>query len=1266
MNAADDPCRSFDAVREHLLLRDAARLARQLAGGRADPVRFARALAEAEERARQRAARAPTALHYPPELPVVQQREALLEAIRAHPVVVVCGETGSGKTTQLPKLCLELGRGLRGLIGHTQPRRLAARSVARRIAQELDGRVGDLVGFETRFDRQVAPHSLIKLMTDGILLAELQRDRDLLAYDTLIIDEAHERSLNIDFLLGWLKPLCARRPDLKVLITSATLDPERLSRHFGGCPVVQVQGRSHPVEIRYRPADPEAGLEDAVGAAIGELWHPQPRGDVLVFLPGEREIHELSRHLSGRFPRAEVLPLYSRLPAAQQDRVFSPGGAPRIVLSTNVAETSVTVPGIRYVVDTGSARINRFSPRLGVQQLHVEPVSQAAAQQRAGRCGRIGPGICIRLYEEAELLARPAFTDPEILRSHLAGVILQMTALGLGDVEGFDWVDAPESRYVNDGYRLLQTLGALDEQRRLTRLGREIARLPLDPRIARIALAGQRGPLPHAVWALAAALSVQDPHEVPPDAQTQARQKHAAWRHPRSDFLTLLQLWAQWQAWSAQHRQRALRKLAREHYLSYARMNEWEQVYQQICQLLGKDTEPAATLTPELLERHHAALHRALLAGLIDHIAHKRPGETEYQGPRGRRLRIFPGSVLARKSPPWIMSAQLAHTSQLFARVNAAVEVDWLVEAGAHLVKRSLQHPAWNAERGEVSAVEHLSLFGLPLLKRARHYGSEEPREARALFIQHALVGGEWPNKPAFLRHNLAQAEALREKEARLRRPDLLADEAQLFRFYDQRIPAEVCTCAGLRQWLATLPGAPGAVLQMQDSDLLRPGADANVEHRFPDHLQAGALRLKLSYTHDPGTDADGLSVHIPLTQLFDVPDGVVEWLVPGLRTALLEGLIRSLPQKLRRYCTPAAEYASALAASLDPAQGALLPALCTRFQAMTGVRLQPQDFAPDKLAPHLRPRLLLEDAEGRMIAEDDDLPRLRQRMGGATRSALVQTAGQHEDTACWVRDGLSDWDFGALPESVVLPGGARSYPALAALPEGVGLRLFESAAAAEAAHRAGSAALLLQRLDDRVRELRKAVASRAGTALVGTPHRAETLAQALASRAAQDVLLVQPLRTRADWQRAFEARGEFSRYALDLLDDLVRWLQQAAALRRQLRELSGRWPEATADAQAQLESLLAPGCVEAIPDEVWPRIALYLKALGVRLQRLPHKPQRDAELCALLQPHLARLPGPFHPARWVMEEWRIALFAQELRAVGSPGAGRVEALLAG
>ena len=1296
-----------------LLLRDAVRLQRQIERSQhskkpLDATRFAQELAAAQSRCATRAALKPVAISFPPELPISQARETLAKAITEHQIVVICGETGSGKTTQLPKLCLELGRGVRGLIGHTQPRRLAARSVAHRIAQELGTTLGDLVGFETRFDKRVSERTLIKLMTDGILLAELSHDRELLAYDTIIIDEAHERSLNIDFLLGWLKRLAPRRPDLKIIITSATLDPERLSKHFNDCPIHTVSGRTYPVEHYYAPPEENTDIEDAVANGVDTLWGRRaPDGDILVFLPGEREINDCTRVLAGRFPRAVVLPLYSRLPAAAQDKVFSTGGPPRIVLATNVAETSVTVPGIRYVIDTGTARMSRFNPRSGVQSLQVEAVSQAAANQRAGRCGRVGPGIALRLYAEDDFAARPAFTDPEILRSNLAGVILQMASLGLGDVDDFPWVQPPEGRHVSEGYRVLQVVGALDEERRLTPFGRQLARLPLDPRIARIALAGKGQRCEREVFALAAALSVQDPHENPLEAQTQARQKHAEWRHVKSDFLTLLGLWRRWQAASTGANQKAQRKWCKEHYVSYLRMEEWTQVYRQVVDFLADEKTAKPAEKPLTLDELYVPVHKALLAGLIDHIGVKAPEKPDYGGPRGRRFKIFPGSALAKKGPQWVMHAVIVHTSQVFARTCAAIEPEWLVEVGAHLIKRAVQHPEWDSTRGEVTAIEHLSLLGLPLLKRVRHFGSEDPIAARNIFIREGLVRGEMLGKPEFLKKNLALIESVREKEAKMRRPDLLADDAQLAAFYDARLPQDVCTVAGLKQWLHAQakggdgrreigdnttrpPKKPAALadlrqalksapatshppspvsaspLLMHEADVLRPGANADVENLFPDQITLAGVKVSLSYEHDPGADEDGVSFHLPLAQLFVFDADAFDWLVPGLLPGKIEALIKTLPNHLRRLCQPAGEYARAIVEAAPP-KGPLLPTICARFKAMTGVELQPADFAPDKLPAHFKPRLVAEDAQGKVLGEAEALTELRAQLSGAARTAFNQAAAKKSETQQWVREAVTDWDFGDLPEAVTVAGGARAMPALTLEGERVALRLFESAEAAATAHRRGLRALLLIKLADRVSGLAKTAKGKLALALSGTPHTVEGLARAIAERALDETMLSGTLpRSTAAFQATLEQRGAFSQLTYQRLDEVAAWLAQAAELRRKLGPIARPYAEAHADATAQLGSLLGPGFVAAIPPAQWPRVTTYLKALAVRLERMPLKPAKDAEAMKQLSPRIAKLPQPFHPARWVLEEWRVLLFAQELKAMGAPNAEKADAALRG
>jgi len=1000
-------------------------------------------------------------------------------------------------------------------------------------------------------------------------------------------------------------------------------------------------------------------------------------GDILVFLPGEREIRDTARVLGGRYPKAEILPLYSRLAAAAQDKVFSSGRAPRIVLATNVAETSLTVPGIRYVIDTGLARLNRYAPRTGVQQLQIEPVSQAAANQRAGRCGRLGPGICVRLYAEDDFAQRPLFTDPEIKRANLAGVLLQMAALGLGQVDEFPWVDPPDGRHVAEASRVLQTLGAFNEQGKLTAQGRELARLPLDPRIARIAMAGRDSMVRDAVFVLAAALSVQDPHEVPPDAKDAARNAHAQWRHRRSDFLSLLLLWQRWREWSAASTNRQLRKLCREHFVSFLRMEEWEAVYKQICDLLGEAgggkreaKKPPSTaphpspLTPDEWEALYAPIHQALLAGLIDHIGQKLPELPEYQGPKGRRFHMHPGSALSKKTPAWVMSAQLAQTSRLYARTNAAIEPEWLELVGGHLVKRSLLHPTWNVQRGEVSAVEHVSLLGMPLTTRPKHYGSSHPKEARDIFIRDGLVAGEMQKKPAFLEHNLEVIAVIRDKEVRLRRPDLLADDAHFEAWYAARLPPTICTTAALKRWLHDPKNATDvARLKLDEADALRPGVSADVSTLFPDHLDIGNVSVALSYHHDPGAEHDGVTFHIPLAQAHALPGEIFEWLVPGLRAAKVEALIRSLPNRTRRAFTPAAEFASAAAARMEP-PGSLLEQLCTALTAMTGVGVTPEEFDPQRLDAHLKPRFQLEDEHGKVLSVSDTLEALQGRYSAAARTALNAAATRDDTLSRWSRQGLSDWDFDDLPAHVTLGTGARAWPALDVQGERVDLRLFESAEAAALAQRHGARALLLLRMPERTRDIQKAVRSKLALLLASFSLDVDTVAVAVGQRSAETVFDLDTVRTRSAFQAALEQRGAFSVDAIQRIDVIANWLSKARELRARLKTLNDRWPGSITDMRHQLDSLFATGFITAIPDEHWSRMALYLRAIDIRVERLANKPARDEELTRQIAPLARKLPTPLHRARWVLEEWRIALFAQELRAVGGPSAVKVEAAI--
>ncbi|MGA7800572.1 MAG: ATP-dependent RNA helicase HrpA, partial [Gammaproteobacteria bacterium] len=850
---------------------------------------------------------------YPDALPVVLRREEIRSAIAAHQVVIVCGETGSGKTTQLPKICLELGRGVAGMIGHTQPRRIAARSLAARIAEELRSAVGRAVGYKVRFNDRVGQDSFIKVMTDGILLAETQGDRDLSQYDTLIIDEAHERSLNIDFLLGYLKQLLPRRPDLKVIITSATIDPERFSRHFDDAPVIEVSGRTYPVEIRYRGVEGgtsdtgERDLGQSVVDAVDELARAGS-GDVLVFLPGEREIRETAERLRKHHPpHTEILPLYARLSAAQQNRVFQNHRGRRIVLATNVAETSLTVPGIRYVVDTGLARISRYSYRTKVQRLPIEPVSQASADQRAGRCGRVAAGICIRLYGEEDYQARVRYTEPEIRRTNLASVILQMLSLGLGDIERFSFIDPPDSRYVRDGFKLLHELGAVDGRERLTDLGRQLARLPVDPRLGRMLLAARDEHCLEEALVIVSALAVQDPRERPLDQQQAADEKHRLFSDPRSDFLGYLKLWQSYHEQQRHLSQNKLRKWCREHFLSFMRLRDWHDTHRQL-----KELATGMGMHLNQVAAEYDAVHRALLTGLLGNVAVKTDAR-EYTGARNLKLTIFPGSALARKGPKWIMAAELLETARRYAHTVAAVEPQWVERLAGGLVKRNYFEPHWEKRAAQVAAFETVSLYGLMLAARRRvNFGPIDPVLSRELFIRGALVQGDYQTKARFFAHNRALIEEIEGLEAKSRRRDLLVDEALLYRFYDERIPAGIYSGSAFERWRREAERARPGLLELTREHLMQHGAQGITQAQFPDHLEIGGLRLALSYHFEPGSDNDGVTATVPLAAVNQLAPEPFEWLVPGLLGEKVTLLIKSLPKGLRRHFVPAPQFADA------------------------------------------------------------------------------------------------------------------------------------------------------------------------------------------------------------------------------------------------------------------------------------------------------------------------------------------------------------------
>ncbi|MDP2712588.1 MAG: ATP-dependent RNA helicase HrpA, partial [Solirubrobacteraceae bacterium] len=993
---------------------------------------------------------------YPPELPVSARRDELLAAIGSHQVVIVAGETGSGKTTQLPKICLELGR---TKIAHTQPRRIAARTVAQRIADELGVQLGGAVGYSVRFDDASAAGTLIRLVTDGLLLAEIGRDRLLRRYDTIILDEAHERSLNIDFLLGYLRQLLPRRPDLKLVITSATIDTERFSEHFGGAPVIEVSGRTYPVQLRYRPLVDEDDPVDAIGDAVEELLHDAP-GDVLVFLSGEREIRDTAEALTARLPqRTGVLPLYARLSPAEQQRVFAPHAERRVVLATNVAETSLTVPGIGAVVDPGTARISRYSARLKVQRLPIEPISQASANQRMGRCGRTSDGICVRLYSEQDFADRPAFTDPEILRTSLAAVILRMAALGLGEVEDFGFLDPPDRRQIRDGKALLHELGALhpnaaSPRKRLTALGRRLAQLPVDPRIGRMVLEADLAGCADEVVVIAAALSIQDPRLRPAEKRAEADERHARFKDERSDFLAYVNLWRHLRAQQQALSRNGFRKQCHAEYLHYLRVREWQDLAGQLRQAARSvgvtiNSEPAA---PD-------DIHRALLAGLLSQVGLRDGVRREFEGARGARFTLSPASALARKPPVWVMVAELVETTRLWAHTAAQIQPRWIEPLAGHLLKRTYSEPRWERRHASVVATERATLYGVPVVAaRTVAYGAIDPELARELFIRRALVEGDWSARHDFMRDNRELLEEVEELEHRARRRDIVvATDADLHDFYDARIPATIVSGAHFdRWWKDERRRDPGLLRYTRELLVGDAGIDAA---SLPETwLQGADVELALSYRFEPGAEDDGVTVNVPLPALATLREAGFDWLVPGLREELVTALIRSLPKELRRPLVPIPETAAQVVAGLRPRRGALVDALAREIERVRGVRVDPGQFDPGRLPAHLRTRFAVRDEHGETIASGEDLEALRAQLRPRLRAQLAAATAPYE------RSGLRAWTIGELPRSVALPGmgdAARAFPALVDEGESVAVRVFETAGAQAAAMAAGTRALL-------------------------------------------------------------------------------------------------------------------------------------------------------------------------------------------------------------
>ncbi|MGV9399548.1 ATP-dependent RNA helicase HrpA [Streptomyces sp. NPDC003668] len=1276
-----------------LSLRDAHRLGRRLEGARKirKPEARAAVIAEiegevgkAEARMDERRSRLP-AVGYPEQLPVSQKKDDIAAAIRDHQVVIVAGETGSGKTTQIPKICLELGRGVRGMIGHTQPRRIAARTVAERVAEELRTPLGEAVGWKVRFTDQVNPDAtFIKLMTDGILLAEIQTDRELRAYDTIIIDEAHERSLNIDFLLGYLAQLLPRRPDLKVVITSATIDPERFSRHFGDAPIIEVSGRTYPVEVRYRPLleeDSEDADRDQITAitdAVEELM-AEGKGDILVFLSGEREIRDTADALTRKNYRfTEILPLYARLSHAEQHRVFQPHTGRRIVLATNVAETSLTVPGIKYVIDPGFARISRYSHRTKVQRLPIEPVSQASANQRKGRCGRTSDGICVRLYSEEDFLARPEFTDAEILRTNLASVILQMTAAGLGDIEKFPFIDPPDHRNIRDGVQLLQELGALDPaqkdpRRRLTDTGRKLAQLPVDPRLARMVLEADRNGCVREVMVIAAALSIQDPRERPAEKQAQADQQHARFKDETSDFLAYLNLWRYVREQQKERGSSSFRRMCKQEYLNFLRIREWQDIYTQLRTV-------AKQMGIHLAEEDAPAdrVHVSLLAGLLSHVGMKdvKDGnKNEYLGARNAKFAIFPGSALFRKQPRFVMSAELVETSRLWARVNAKIEPEWVEPLAGHLLKRTYSEPHWEKDQAAVMAYEKVTLYGVPIVaQRKVNYGRIDPEVSRELFIRNALVEGDWRTHHKFFTDNRRLLSEVEELEHRARRRDIVVDDETLFNFYDQRVPEHVVSGAHFDSWWKRKRQEQPEFLDFEREMLIRESAEAVTKADYPDTWRQGPLKFRVTYQFEPGADADGVTVHIPLQVLNQVTDEGFDWQIPGLREEVVTELIRSLPKPVRRNYVPAPNYAKAFLEKAVPLQEPLTVTMARELRRMVGVPFDAEDFDWSKVPDHLRITFRIVDERRRTLAEDKDLEALRLSLKPKARKALSQAAAataSRQGGESLERTGLTDWTIGALSrvfETRRAGQPVKAYPALVDDGDTVSVRLFDTEAEQAEAMWRGTRRLILRNIpvnpakfaSDRLTNAQK-------LALSANPHGSVQALFDDCAMAAADKLIGDfggPVWDEESYRKLFDkVRAEIVDTTVRAVGQVQQVLAAWQACERRLKAV--RSPALLAnltDVRKQLDALVKPGFVTWAGTGRLPDLMRYLVAADRRLQQMPTGVQRDTtrmekvhemqdEYAWLLEqlPQGRPVPQQVLDIRWMIEELRVSYFAHAL-----------------
>lgn len=1210
-------------------------------------------------------------IKYPELLPVSQRKDDIAEAIKHNQVVIVAGETGSGKTTQLPKICMELGRGTHGMIGHTQPRRLAARTVATRIAEEMECELGSYVGYKVRFNDQVSDRSQVKLMTDGILLAEIQNDRFLSQYDTIIIDEAHERSLNIDFIMGYLRELLPKRPDLKVVITSATIDPERFSKHFNNAPIIEVTGRTYPVETRYRPVSEDGDDNDrdqlqAIFDAVDELCD-EGSGDILIFMNGEREIRDTADALEKRNLRnTEVLPLYARLSANEQNRVFQSHSGRRVVLSTNVAETSLTVPGIKYVIDPGTARISRYSYRTKVQRLPIEAISQASANQRKGRCGRVQEGICIRLYSEDDFLSRPEFTDPEILRTNLASVILQMTAIGLGDIHAFPFVEAPDNRNIQDGLRLLEELGAInlkatDPRKRLSPMGRQLARLPLDPRLARMVLEAPKLGSLREVMVIACALSIQDPRERPSEKKQASDEKHNRFADKDSDFIAFVNLWNYVQEQQKELSGNQFRKQCKKDYLNYLRIREWQDIYYQVSQVVKE-----LDLKINSQEASYDSIHQSLLAGMLSHIGIKDQEKNEYQGARNARFNIFPGSGIFKKQPKWVMVAELVETSKLWGRIAAKIQPEWVEPLAQHLLKRSYSEPHWEKKQAAVFAFEKIMMYGIAIVaKRKVNYGNIDAQVSREIFIRSALVEGDWETKHKFYHQNRRLLREVEELEHKSRRRDILIDDDELFEFYDQRVEHTVVSGSFFDSWWKKASKEDSNLLNFEREMLFRGDASHITDLDYPNFWHQGNLKLKLSYQFEPGEDSDGVTVHVPLPILNQVEPDNFDWQIPGLRHELVVSLIKSLPKPIRRNFVPAPNYADAFLSRAEAMSMPLLDALEKELKRITGVTILREDWKAEQVSEHLKITYRVVDHKNRKLKESKDLYSLKDGLKEQVQETLSQVADDDIE-----QEGLKTWSFGALPECYQQKRGGfevKAFPALVDNKDSVGIKLFETEEEQRMAMTQGQRRLVLLNVPSPIKYLHSNLPNKSKLGLYFNPYGRvmdlidDCIACGVDKLIQQKGGLIWEPEQFA--QTKEYVRAELGDTVVDVAQQVEAILTTAFSINKRLKgrvDLSMAF--ALSDIKAQVEGLIFKGFATECGWQRLPDILRYMKAIERRMEKLPIDPNKDrvqilkidsvmSDYKELLNkiPKGQAVPEKVKEIRWMVEELRVSLFAQQL-----------------